>query len=858
MHFHPLMRLPGARGRALTLALTITLGFTAHRASAQVRPPPPVGQTTATVAAGARYHGNWLRRLFLGETYRDLWTAPITVPVLDLSAYAGGLTATKTGGGNQTRSLRFEDPQGREFVFRLVDKDGLTLSPGYEHTILEGMTRDQVSAHHPAGAVVADGLLTAAGIPHPTPVLMVMPDDARLGEFREEFAGRLGMIEPFPGKVDGPTGFSGAIAIIDSDSLRVLLDRDPREQVEVRAYLTARLLDMLMNDWDRHPGNWKWARMTPTGPWRPIPRDRDKVMIGYGGVAAIAGAAIPNLVRFKSEYPSLRSLTCNSLDIDRRLLGGLEATAFDSSAAFLSGRLTDAVIESALRAMPPEYYAATPDAAARLRARRDLLPEQARKFHRFLAGVVDLHATDAADSAIVTLVDDRYVEIALSSATAATYFRSRFDTRQTREIRLYLHGGDDRAVVRGQGRPPTTVRVIGGNGVNQMSDSSSSAGRPGAVRFLDQGAVEGIDYGPDENFDRRPWPRPWGVPLTPGRDFGSKTAPVLGLSIPGDVGVVFRFGLDRVGYGFRKYPYASRATVTGEYAEGLPAWRVGAAFDKRYEESPVHLTTLVRMSELEVLNYHGPGNDSPEGPEGYSEVRQRQWLLHPAIARALGKRTDLSFGPVFRYVTSDLTTGRILGDLQPYGADDFGQAGLRLGLSSDSRNRSGDPRRGVLLDASATVYPAVWDVATAFGVLVADINGYYPLPVPFKPVLVLRGGGKKVFGTFPFHESAFVGGRGSVRGLERERFAGDTAVRGTAELQFSVLHFALLMPWEIGVYVYGDIGRVYVDGQSPGGWHDTTGVGFWIGVLNPSTSVSVEPSDAPGGRGLRIRTGVTF
>jgi hypothetical protein len=421
-----------------------------------------------------------------------------------------------------------------------------------------------------------------------------------------------------------------------------------------------------------------------------------------------------------------------------------------------------------------------------------------------------------------------------------------------------MHGGDDRVVVRGQGRPPSAVHVIGGNGVNQLADSSSSAGRSGTVRFLDQGAVEGVEYGSDETFDRRPWPRPWGESQQPGRDYGSKLVPVVGLSIPGDVGVVIKLGLDRVGYDFRKYPYASRATVTGEYAPAIPAWRVSAWFDKRYEESPFHLATLIRMSELEVINYYGPGNDTPEGPDGYSEVHQQQWLLQPAVAYAHGERTDLSFGPVLCYVTSDMSTDRILGDLQPYGAAAFGQAGLRLGLSSDTRNLSGESRRGVLLEASATVYPAVWDVATPFGVLVADINRYIPLALPFKPTLVLRAGGKKVFGTFPFHESAFIGGRRSVRGLERERYAGDTAVRGSVELQFTVLRFALAIPWEIGVYGYSDVGRVYVDGNSPGGWHDTTGVGFWVGVLNPSTSVSVEPSDAPGGSGLRVRTGVTF
>ncbi|MDO9170576.1 MAG: BamA/TamA family outer membrane protein [bacterium] len=843
-------RLPGV------LAFVIALG--AVGAFAQVTPPPPPGTATATVAAGARYHGGWLRRLLLGDTYRDLWVTPIEVPVLDLGAYAGGLTPTKTGGGNQTRSLRFEDPQGREYVFRLVDKDGLTIYPGYENTVLEGATRDQISAHHPAGAVVADRLMAAAGIPHPTPVLHVMPDDPRLGKFREEFAGRLGMIEILPTVPDDTAGFAGAVAIIDSDSLLTLLDADPGTRFDARAYLVARLLDMFMNDWDRHPGNWKWARMTPGGDWLPIPRDRDKVMIEYGGLAAIAGAKIPNLVRFGDSYPSLRALTCNSLDSDRRLLGGLEAAVFDSAAVFLAGRLTDPVIEAALRAMPVEYQASVPAAAAKLMARRDLLPAQAKRFYLFLADVVDLHATDAADRATVTFIDDRHLEVEIGSGDEAPYYRRRFVAPDTREIRLYLHEGDDRAVVRGDAPPAMRVRVIGGNGANQLSDSSSAAGRPGAARFYDRGAVTGIGYGPDALFDRRPWPRPWGPAQVPGRDWGTRTSPLVGLGAPGDVGVVIRLGVNRERYGFRKYPYASRTALIGEYAAGVGAWRVTGLFDKRREESAVHVTAAARMSEIEVLNFHGLGNDTPDGPMAYHETHQRQWLFHPAVAYALGRRSDIFLGPVIQYSTTGSSPGHYLYERRPYGYGDYGQAGLRLGLYSDTRNRSKDPSRGLLLDLSATVYPAVWDVVSTFGVLAVNTGGYYSLHLPLRPVLALRAGGKKVYGEFPFHEAAFIGGRSSVRGLDRERYAGDAAVYGTAELQITLIRFAVLLPLDIGVYGYGDAGRVYADWESPGGWHDSTGVGFWVGVLNPATAVSLELGDPRGRSGFRVRTGLTF
>lgn len=856
---------PGVPARVpsfvLASVLVSVLAFGADRSVAQVSPPPPPGTPTATVAAGARYHGGWLRRLFLGDTYRDLWVTPIEVPVLDLGAYAGGLTPTKTGGGNQTRSLRFEDAHGNEFVFRLVDKDGLSVYPGYEHTIVENMTRDQVSAHHPAGAVVADRFLVAAGVLHPTPVLFVMPDDPRLGKFREEFAGRLGMIEPFPSKPDMAAGFAGAIEIINSDSLQVLLDGDPREQVDARAYLTARLMDMFLNDWDRHPGNWKWGRMAPTGVWHPIARDRDKVMIGYGGIAGLAGTVVPNLIRFEATYPSLRALTFNSLELDRRLLAGLEAAVFDSIAFSLAGSLTDPVIEGALRAMPAEYQAAAPAAAVKFMARSKLLPAQAKRFYLFLATVVDIHATDASDRATVTLVDERHIEVEVRSGTSAPHFQRRFDAQETREIRLYLHGGDDQAVVLGDAPPAIAVRIIGGNGINRLSDASSIEGAPGAARLYDQGAVTGIQYGPDELFDRRPWPRLWGKVQPPGRDWGRATSPVVGIGAPGDVGILLKLGINRVQYGFRTYPYASRAAMSGEYAAGIGAWRVTVLADKRRETSPIHVTAVARMSEMQVLNFYGFGNDTadmPGGPEEFFEVRQHQWLLHPAVAYALGPRSDLFLGPVLQYSTTDSTSGGFLSRERPYGFGDFGQAGLRLGLYSDSRNRSKDPSRGLLLDLTATVYPAVWDVVSAFGVLAANTGGYYTLHLPLRPVLVLRAGAKKVYGEFPFHEAAFIGGRASVRGLDRDRYAGDAAVSGTAELQVTLARFAFVLPLDIGVYGYGDGGRVYQDGKSPGGWHETTGIGFWIGVLNPVTAVNLEMGAARGRSGFRVRTGLTF
>ena len=59
------------------------------------------------------------------------------------------------------------------------------------------------------------------------------------------------------------------------------------------------------------------------------------------------------------------------------------------------------------------------------------------------------------------------------------------------------------------------------------------------------------------------------------------------------------------------------------------------------------------------------------------------------------------------------------------------------------------------------------------------------------------------------------------------------------ELRVPVVRFPFILPLNAGLFATQDIGRVFVDGDSPGGWHTATGVGFWIGVMNPANSIRV-------------------
>jgi hemolysin activation/secretion protein len=110
---------------------------------------------------------------------------------------------------------------------------------------------------------------------------------------------------------------------------------------------------------------------------------------------------------------------------------------------------------------------------------------------------------------------------------------------------------------------------------------------------------------------------------------------------------------------------------------------------------------------------------------------------------------------------------------------------------------------------------------------------YLSAPVLFAPTLALRAAGKKVWGTAPFDESAFLGGPSSLRGYYQQRFAGDASLSSSAELRLTLARSHGLFPALWGVFGNTDAGRAYVDGRSPGGWHTAWAV---VRGSRPSTA----------------------
>jgi hypothetical protein len=827
--------------------------------------PEGAPQARVTQAAGARYKASGLHRFLFGREYRSLWSTPVSVPVLDLRSFAGGLKPVSKGGGQQTKSLLLAAGDGRQFFFRSVDKDpSATLPPELRATVAGDVVRDQTSSALPTGPLVVGPLLEAAGIPHGESRLYVLPDDPILGEFRPEFAGLMGFLEDRIGGSSGvPAHWGGATEIINSDSLIARISRGPDDRAEARAFLNARVFDLLIGDWDRHAGQWSWARFGDAVPrrWVPIPLDRDQAFAKYDGVLLyVARQTAPQLTNFGSGYPYLPGATWNGRDLDRRLLVELEWPVWESTVIKLQSALTDGVIDDAVRALPPEHYALKgATLAAALRARRDHLLEAARGYYNLLAGQVEVHGTDAADQASLTREPDGAVELTLSGDGGDTndpYFRRRFDPRATRELRVFLDGGDDRAVVRGASGGPL-LRILGGEGQDRLADSTRSDGE----RFYDDPEAPARTEGAATKVDRRPYTAPRKNPTAvPARDWGKRWTASTSLSLGPDIGALLGGGRTLTVYGFRKDPYASRHQFRAAFATGPKSYRLEYRGDFRRENSANHADIFARASGIDVISFSGFGNENPApGNNEFYRVTQDAFGLQPSLVLAWGRRATIRFGPILKYVSTDNRPGRFLASLgNLYGSGNFGEVGGGFTFRYDNRDHPAAPRKGILFELGGSAYPAIWDVDSTFGEVHGEAVTYLSARAPLDPTLALRVGGRKLWGRYPFFEAAFIGGASTVRLGRVNRYAGDASAYGSTELRLSLAKVKLVLPADLGVFGLADAGRVFLAGESSDTWHAAAGGGVWLSYLERAYTLSLAIAKSDERTGIYAQAGFGF
>ena len=443
--------------------------------AAEPRPP------AMTVAPDPQYAKvNGLHRFLLGDNYRQVWATPLTFPTIDLDTIKGGLKIIKRGGGKQTRSLRLEDKSENEWVLRSLRKWPLTAIPeALRETFAREVVQDQISAANPYAPLAVSALAAAAGVPHTHPQFVYLADDTTLGIYRKDFANGVYLLEEREPVTTSKTYNTEKL-------LEHLLD-DNDNQVNQQAMLQARLLDMYIADWDRHEDQWRWyaEKNKKAKTFFPIPRDRDQAFfINQGLLPRMMSRPwlLPSIQGFRKKIPDINGFNFSSRYFDRNFLNGLSEAQWQEQSKAFAAAMTDSVIQAAVAQFPDTIRRQVGDMMiSTLQARRNILPQQALKYYRFLAKGVDITGSKKNEQFTITRLPGGKVhvearKISKKGELEQTLYDRTFDPAQTKQIAVYGLGGEDRFIIRGETGTPIRIRLIGGKKGDTYIDSSSGGG----------------------------------------------------------------------------------------------------------------------------------------------------------------------------------------------------------------------------------------------------------------------------------------------------------------------------------------------------------------------------------------------
>ncbi len=503
---------------ALLLFGALALGSCADndffQKDAQVAPPPhdPVsaeGADSVWVAVGRHYERSGIHNFFWGSHNRFLWATPVKVEVFRMDKTLGGLRLLKRGGGFQTVSFQLRDGNGRTYALRSLDKDPVeVLPPFWKKTFVANIVRDQTAAANPFGALVVAALAEAAGVLHTSPGLVyIRHDDLTFGEYAHFVQGRVFLLEnKYKSDADLTDSFGNATDLLDSETMLNYRFSDNRYQVNQRAFAKARLLDVLIGDWDRHKDQWNWA-VVQNGPevtFEPVPKDRDQAFLNMnnGLVPSIATSKlfVRKFNSFSKEIEDVAALMINSAYIDERFLNELTREDWTGVAQALQASLTDEAIDGAVQKFPPPVFKSIGRAiGASLKSRRDQLPQVAEKMYLLLAEKPAVAGTDGREQFKVMRLNDQETAVTVEriskNAPPQVLYNRIFKHSETKEITLHGLAGNDEFLVEGAVGKSIRINIYGGLGEDKITDRSSVRGWRSYTYIYDTARGNKIDFG---------------------------------------------------------------------------------------------------------------------------------------------------------------------------------------------------------------------------------------------------------------------------------------------------------------------------------------------------------------------------
>lgn len=779
------------------------------------------------------------KRWMLGDNYRKEWATPITLNKLELNKEKGGLTIISLGGGKQTKSLRLQDKTGKEWVLRTVNKDPETVLPeNFRNSIAESILQDMMSASHPYAALTVSPLSKAINVQSASPQLFFVPDDPAFGAYREAFANTICMLEE-----RAPTNN-------DTKSTAKTLEKiigDNDHRVDQKAALRARLLDMIIGDFDRHFDQWRFEeRDTGKGKlYIPIPRDRDQAYFHSNGLLLkiVAKTRLKYLKGFRKDIPVVEWFNYTAKDFDRIFLNRLTENDWKKELQFVQQRLTDSLIEKSIKRLPEPVYALNgKHIEEKMESRRDLLSEEAIKYYRFISKEVNILGSNKSDyfklSGEHGKVRVKVYKRAAGIDTASLFYDRLFDPSVTKEIRLYGLNDNDLFEMLPNTQDGIKIRIVGGMGNDTFYIQGNAktylydiTGTDNYV--LARGKVK-------RRFSEDPYVNYTDIV---GYRYDALSFPMINVGYNIEDQLLVGLGFQHINYGFRKEPYASKQKLTTLYAPSFGNYLV--RYNGEFNQVLGNLDIVANATYVHPTldNFFGLGNETTadKNERSFYRIRYNYVEGNVLLRRRFFDLLHISFGPsVYHYWNRPAdNVNKILAQPNLIGLDSSifttrTYAGAKLGLLIDNLENELFPTRGISWYTSFTSMYGLNIRSKPYSAIQSDMNVYAALSDPANFVTILRIGGGHIFSDdFEYFQAMSLGQNNYLRGFRKNRFSGSSMFYSSLEFRIKLFeNKSSVIPGNIGLIVFNDIGRVWMKAESSRTWHYSYGGGLYFAPFN--------------------------
>ncbi|MDQ7949771.1 MAG: BamA/TamA family outer membrane protein [Pedobacter sp.] len=775
-------------------------------------------------------------RFLFGENYRKDYAMETKFPVLRISEIKGGLTPTQLGGGNQSRSLRLKDKNGKEWVLRSVEKYPEVLLPeGLRQTFAKDILKDNMSAQHPFGALVVPTLAKAVDVPHSTPIIGWVSPDKNLGDYAGAFANTLCLLEERE-----PIGNSDNTA-----KMFKKLDEDNDNTYDGKMLLRARALDVMVGDWDRHEDQWRWfPEKTEKGKkYLAVPRDRDQVFFSSDGIIqryAQTSSLLPMMQGYERNVKDINWFLWEGRAMNSRLMSQFTEVEWDAAVRDFCAKLTDDVLEKALKQLPKENYRLRHDQFIKqLKERRAALPRLMNEYYHFFNRIVDIQVSDKNERVVVRDSADQHLKVEIHKISKEgeikeELFSRNFDPKITKEIRLYVKDGNDSLWIDNK-TSPIKMRIIAGAGKKVYDVPNANR----KIQVFGRKNGNSKFTGEDEGQLRKKMSADTANVGFLNKDMYSRKALGLNFGFNSDDGLLLGLNYKITNPGFRKQPYGNSQRFSFLHSFSTTAFRFNYFGDwlKAIGKADITLRADAYAPD-NTQNFFGVGNETKYDDRiRYYRSRFNIYQIEPSLRWRRPKST-FTVGTRFQLYKFDNedNVGRITTDMSQLHSFDsltisknklYG--GVVVNFVNNTRDNEILPTLGSYVDFKWSAFKGLSKYANSYGQFTADIAVYKNLDGRANLVFADRFGGGITIGRPAFYQNLFLGGHGNLMGFRQYRFAGQHSFYNNAELRVKLGDFvSYVLPGQVGLTGFYDVGRVWNDKESSDAWHHGVGAGLYF------------------------------